>query len=120
MTPVRIVARFAPLTALVALAAGAAAAPLQDLDASFAGDGVVTTDFGGTGDAAGGVVVQPDGKIVVVGERNAGPDFDGDDYIVVRYLPDGSLDPSFGVGGRVVTDFGGPRDEANDVALQPD
>src|SRR4029079_8608768 len=41
------------------------------------------------------------------------------DFLVARYLPDGSLDPSFGEAGRVITDFGG-RDFAAAVIQQPD
>lgn len=38
------------------------------------------------------LVLQPDGKIILAG-------MSGDDAMIVRYLPDGSLDPSFGNGG---------------------
>jgi uncharacterized delta-60 repeat protein len=72
------------------------------LDGTFGNAGMVTTQTG-TGDyygAANSVMVQPDGKIVLAGlERSAG-------YAVVRYNPDGSLDPSFGSGGKVTTSGG--------------
>ena len=47
--------------------------PNGSLDTSFSGDGMQTTDFGGT-DVAHGVAIQGDGKIVVVG-RAGGVDF---------------------------------------------
>src|SRR6266567_3068400 len=64
------------------------------LDRSFGGDGKVTTDFGGK-DTAGAVTIAF-GKVIVAGE--SGPDF-----AVARYRSDGSLDPFFGVGGKVLT-----------------
>ncbi|MGI9113087.1 MAG: delta-60 repeat domain-containing protein [Gaiellaceae bacterium] len=82
------------------------------LDASFGSGGRVTTDFGSRIDAAAAVAVQPDGRIVAVG-------ISADDFALARYNPDGSLDASFGSGGKVTTDFGG-RDQGNAVAIQAD
>src|SRR5262245_24661714 len=89
------------------------------LDASFGTGGLVTTNFGGTSlDAAQGVAIQADGKIVVTGSSNsASPQ---DDFAVVRYNADGSLDTGFGTGGKVTTDFAGSIDDAFAVALQAD
>ncbi len=63
--------------------------PYGVLDYSFGTSGTVTTDLGGS-DIIRGMVVQPDGKTVAVGGN-----------ILVRYLTDGTLDPSFGIGGIV-------------------
>jgi uncharacterized delta-60 repeat protein len=69
-------------------------------DASFGGDGIVTTPFLG-GSFAQDVAIQPDGKIVVAGQ-NAG----ASRFILVRYDADGTLDPTFGGGdGKVTTAF---------------
>jgi uncharacterized delta-60 repeat protein len=72
------------------------------LDPGFGSGGVQTADFAGISETASGVLVQPDGAIVVVGwvrdTRGGGPDT-ADDMLVVRYLPDGQLDPSFAAGG---------------------
>ena len=75
-------------------------------DPSFGSGGGVRTDFGGL-DQAEAVALQPDGRILVAGrtEASGGPQLDSD-VALARYLPDGSLDPSFGVGGRVTTDLG--------------
>jgi uncharacterized delta-60 repeat protein len=63
-------------------------------------------------------VVQPDGSIV--GAGTAGPD-DQLDVAVVRWLPSGVVDASFGDGGGVVTAVSPTRaDEAADVALMAD
>src|SRR5262249_7050245 len=42
------------------------------------------------------------------------------DFAVARYNPDGNLDPTFGVGGKVTIDFGSPTDFAAAVAVQAD
>jgi uncharacterized delta-60 repeat protein len=92
--------------------------PDGSLDSTFDGDGKVTTDFSGGGDIAYGVVIQPDGKILAVGVSN---NFASSaDVAIVRYNGDGSLDPTFGVGGRVLTDVSGAGEVAFGVVLQPD
>ena len=72
------------------------------LDASFNGDGIRTLDYGGVADGARDVLVQGDGKIVVVGSGNA-----PSNLTVTRLNPDGSLDQSFNGTGTVGADFGG-------------
>jgi uncharacterized delta-60 repeat protein len=97
---------------LSSLATGAAG----DLDPSFGNGGKVVTDLGAN-ERALATAIQSDGKIVV-----AGQDIDGRayrDFLVVRYGADGSLDPSFGAGGHVRTDFEG-SDWAEGVLIQPD
>jgi len=84
-----------------------------DLDPSFAGDGTVTMDMPGAGalsDAANAVAVQNDGKLVVAASS-------GGHMTVLRYLADGSLDPSFGVGGTVRLAFGRKTEVLHDVAV---
>ena len=58
-----------------------------ELDTTFDGDGKAVVDFG-FDDRAHGVAVQPDGRIVVVGQAAS-------DIAVLRLLPGGALDPSF-------------------------
>ncbi|MFD9223461.1 hypothetical protein ACFWDI_26440 [Streptomyces sp. NPDC060064] len=92
--------------------------PDGSLDSTFGTGGKVTTDFGGGGDLAFGVVVQADGKIIA-----AGLDFSGStffDFALARYNTDGSLDTTFGTGGKVTTDFGGSFDVAFGVVVQAD
>ena len=69
-----------------------------------------------TEDAAGDVAVQKDGRLVVVGRTVRGA---AGGVGVVRYLANGTLDPSFGAGGRVVIDVGA-RGEGTSVAVQRD
>lgn len=81
------------------------------LDPSFDGDGRVTTDILATDDYARDIVLQSDGKIVVAGGTSW-------DFTLVRYNPDGSLGPSFGEYGWVITDFFGGNDAGYGIALQ--
>jgi uncharacterized delta-60 repeat protein len=89
------------------------------LDPSFGTGGKVTTDFGGADDHGYSVALQSDGKIVVAGfSVNYG--IDNSNFALVRYATDGSLDPSFGTDGKVITDLGAAADQGRSVALQSD
>ena len=87
------------------------------LDTSFSSDGKVTTDFGTTFEAARGVAVQSDGKIVAAGYTGSGS---ATDFAVARYNADGSLDTSFSSDGKVTTAIGSASDIAWAMALQSD
>jgi len=88
------------------------------LDATFGIGGKVTTDFGTNFDEALGVTIQADGKIVAVGRTHTGNV--QSDFAIARYNTDGSLDTTFGTGGKVITDFGTNFDEATAVTIQID
>jgi uncharacterized delta-60 repeat protein len=98
-------------------AAAPAYAKAGDLDRTFGVGGKVTTDFSGFEDNANGVVIQPDGKLVAAGAAGPGT---SRDFALARYFPDGTLDPSFGTGGKVTTDFFGFTDSAQALVRQPD
>src|SRR5262249_5240268 len=91
------------------------------LDTTFGQGGKVTTNFTlNFADSAKGVALQADGKIVVVGFTFGGT-ATNDNFAVVRYSADGSLDASFGQGGKVSTNFSGASiDDAYAVAIQSD
>jgi uncharacterized delta-60 repeat protein len=91
--------------------------PNGSLDSAFDGDGAIFTNVGG-GDAVGNaLVLDPAGRILVAGFSSNGTNYD---ITVVRYLPNGSLDSSFGTGGKVVTAVSAGDDVGNAIALQPD
>jgi uncharacterized delta-60 repeat protein len=122
VAPVRAAAVGLALLGGLALAAAAAGSP-GDLDGSFSSDGwlrtleVRSSDNNYLPSAAEDVAVQPDGRIVAVGEL-----IDGRSnwyFGAFRYLPNGELDPSFGEGGWVDTDFAS-FEFAHAVALQSD
>ena len=82
--------------------------PDGSLDTTFGTGGIVTTDLGTQDDDARAVAIQPDGKIVVVGNTS-------DNIALARYKPDGSLDPTFGSAGVTISALG--TNVANGVAL---
>jgi uncharacterized delta-60 repeat protein len=89
------------------------------LDTTFSADGIVVTDFGGSGpDSANAVAIQSDGKIVVAGQAGLA---NNARVGVARYNPDGSLDNTFNGTGTLIFDFVGTAGgAANGVALQAD
>jgi uncharacterized delta-60 repeat protein len=90
------------------------------LDNTFDTDGIVTTAIRDDDDFAYGLAIQSDGKIVVVGYGTIVTAGNHDDFVVVRYNTDGSLDTTFDTDGKVVTDIGLRNDHATAVALQSD
>lgn len=92
---------FVVFVSVFALVLGYARANPGAFDPTWGQEGVVLTDFDGLDDTANTQVLMPDGKLVAAGWVNVYPG----DFGLVRYLRDGSLDPSFGDGGRVVTAF---------------
>jgi uncharacterized delta-60 repeat protein len=87
------------------------------LDETFGSGGLVLTDFGGF-DVANDLILQPDAKLIAVGVKNG--DASRNNYALARYTSDGNLDPSFGSGGKVETDFSNEDDRAQSVALASD
>jgi uncharacterized delta-60 repeat protein len=88
------------------------------LDTTFSGDGIRQIDFGNCCQGATKVLLQSDGKIITVGGSNG--ESSEDDFLLARLSPRGSLDPTFGVGGKVRTSFGDLNGGANGAALQSD
>jgi uncharacterized delta-60 repeat protein len=80
-------------------------------DTTFDGDGKVTIDFGPLSDLANDAVLQPDGKIVVVGSSVGG-------VAIARLNPNGSPDATFGAAGKAIVGFGAAT-FGKAVALQP-
>jgi uncharacterized delta-60 repeat protein len=92
------------------------------LDATFGTAGRVTTDFAGRSDVANAIAVQPDGRIVVAGtSATIGPTVPppDSDFALARYNANGSLDNTFGTGGKVMTDVAG-TDSGNAALIQTD
>jgi uncharacterized delta-60 repeat protein len=105
----------------LALSASVSAAP-GDLDMTFGSGGIVFTATGNNPslDIAQEMAIQPDGKIVVVGDGGTFGNFNNWDFAVIRYNPDGSLDTSFGGTGIVITPVSNFNDGAYSIAIQAD
>src|SRR5437764_12802977 len=91
--------------------------PDGSLDSSFGANGIVITDFG-LDDYGQGMVIQSDGKIVVVGYTAVSAGANGK-FALARYNGNGTLDSSFGAGGKAITDIA-PNAKAGAVSLQAD
>ena len=90
-----------------------------DLDPSFGNGGRVVTPTGNGDEGANAVAIQADGKIVAAGgSYNGANNGTHNDFKLARYNTDGSLDISFGTGGKVVTPIGNSAG-AGAVAIQP-
>ena len=91
--------------------------PNGSLDPTFGNGGIALAqpDFLG-----GGLTLQSDGKIVVVGNTDLAGG--GENFVVTRFNPNGSLDSTFGSGGVVTTAFPGATatEIASAVLQQPD
>ncbi len=82
------------------------------LDTTFGGLGYVTTNMGT--DSANGLVIQPNGQIMVVGQSSSS-------FTALRFNADGSLDSGFGTSGIVTTAIPGTTSSsAGGVAIQSD
>ena len=84
---------------------------------SSIGAGKVATSLTSSRDAARGVAIQLDGKLVLAGDCSNGTTTD---ICALRYDVDGTLDATFGSGGKVVTSVGSSNDRANALLVQSD
>ncbi|MFN2438826.1 MAG: T9SS type A sorting domain-containing protein, partial [Chitinophagaceae bacterium] len=87
------------------------------LDNTFDTDGKVSDAIGAGNDEARSVIIQTDGKLVLAGRSNNGTN---DDFALIRYNINGSLDNTFDTDGKVTTAVGTGNDVINDIARQGD
>jgi uncharacterized delta-60 repeat protein len=99
--------------ALVALLCATALGAPADLDPTFGDNGVRRLNYGGV-ESGSAAVLQPDGKVVIVGTGVE------DTFAVTRLNRDGSLDTSFAGDGARPIFFDVPSGAAYAVALTPD
>lgn len=87
------------------------------LDSSFAAGGIFAANPGYYTQCSG-LVVQPDGKLVLAGESAPGTQFNS---LLMRLTPNGTPDPTFGTNGFVVANVNpSGADWFFDVSLQSD
>jgi uncharacterized delta-60 repeat protein len=87
------------------------------LDTRFGDGGKVTTAMGSSEYAGFSMTLQADGKILMAGDSQNGGQ---DQFALVRYNSDGSLDTSLNGAGSVTTALGTSIDRGQSVAVQPD
>lgn len=85
-------------------------------DSSFGTSGFVYTTVNGN-DLANKVLIQPDGKILVVGTSGTSSNYR---QIIIRYLSNGTPDTSFGSSGAATINISGNLTSGLSIALQPD
>jgi uncharacterized delta-60 repeat protein len=103
----------------IVITGGSAVARFQpdgSLDQSFGEDGIVSTP----GFKANRLTLRDDGQAIVAGNEQVATSSGTElHFALARYNPDGTLDPGFGNGGIVTSDFGSPS-EAHAVSALPD
>ena len=102
----------------VLLLSASAAAQLWSLDSTFGEGGVVMTPFNQTGSTgSNAVAVQADGKIVA----DAASHLSGHtEFALVRFLPDGQVDRTFGTNGVATIQVGTSGNDIYSIAVQDD
>ena len=89
-----------------------------NLDTTFGSGGKVTTSINGVQDIINSIAIQQDQKIVVGGTTQVSP---GQRiFALARYDINGSLDSTFGTGGKVTTSINGVQDRISSIAIQQD
>ena len=90
------------------------------LDTSFGAGGKTTVDLGGFVDIAHSVSVQSNGKIVLVGNSSPTANSNIRNPGLARFNSNGSLDTTFGNGGKVVSDFSSDWEYITNGVIQQD
>lgn len=88
-----------------------------DLDSTFGINGKIMTSINGVDDRVFAIDVQPDGKIIVGGSTKVGTEYD---FVLARYLIEGILDTTFGMGGVSITSVGDSDAVIKDIKILDD
>ncbi len=87
------------------------------LDTTYGTGGKVIAAVGSSYEEINSIVVQADGSVLATGFTRVGIT---DDIALMRFLPDGSVDTSFGTNGKVITALGTAGDYAFAMGVQTD
>lgn len=88
------------------------------LDNTFGTGGITQITYGtGEEEAFTGLAMEWDGGIVATGYKGNGTDRE---TVIMRFLANGTLDPAFGTGGKVNSNFSAEADQGYAVIVQPD
>lgn len=86
------------------------------IDSSFNGNGYMNMSFGTMQDRGKCVAIQNNGKIILAGKSGSL----GQNFAMARINSNGTLDTTFGIGGKAQTTFINTLSDVNTVAIQPD
>lgn len=84
------------------------------LDQNFGDHGKVITAVGKFNDYGKSIAIESNGKIIVAGGSDNGYNYD---FALVRYNIDGSIDNSFAINGKAITDVKGSNDNGESIAI---
>jgi len=87
------------------------------LDSTFGSGGKVITDISGAYDYGRSMVLDSNNNIFVAGNGYTNVGGNNMDFVVVKYDSTGTLDSTFGSGGKVITDISGGYDYAYSMVL---
>jgi uncharacterized delta-60 repeat protein len=94
--------------------------PTGALDSTFGTGGIVSTQIGTLYSDAHAVLVQADGKVIAGGTARDGPGYYNYDRLALaRYNVDGTLDSTFGLGGKRSFDVRAGHDLGWALVVQP-
>ncbi len=88
------------------------------VDSTFGSGGIITTSFTGYDAVGYSAVIQSDDKIIVAGETFTTVSYV--EFALARYTSNGTLDNSFGTGGKVITNISNGAEMGYSVLLQND
>jgi uncharacterized delta-60 repeat protein len=98
--------------------------PNGSLDTNFDNDGIVFLGMNAPdlSNSLNDVALQSDGKIVAAGSGQTGFGFNGSDFALIRFNPNGSIDPTFGgpFQARTFTDFYNRTEGISRIAIRGD
>lgn len=93
------------------------------IDSTFGTNGsawVLDFFIGAYNSSVASIIVQPDGKIIAGGYAQEFGFVGDKQFALARFNSDGSIDSTFGIYGKVLTNISLDYDEIRDLALQPD
>ena len=91
------------------------------VDSSFGNNGNVITSVGNANDRATNLIQLTNGNLLVTGSTSFNNGTPGNsDFVLLQYNKDGLLDSSFGIHGKIITDFDGSEDNAISSTVQLD
>ena len=95
--------------------------PDGSLDRTFGNYGILRIDLiEDSWDYDGAMLLQPDGKILLGGTAASFSGAYSNRFVLMRLLPSGAVDPSFGTQGKVITSFSEGSANLSSLALLPD
>ncbi|CAN5423411.1 hypothetical protein BH09PLA1_BH09PLA1_27270 [soil metagenome] len=90
-------------------------------DSTFDGDGMTTVDFGAQFDSSNNVASDSSGRAIVVGSSSTSGEMQDSQFALARFDVNGTLDGTFGGGGKTTTVLQGPsQDQGRTTLIQPD